>query len=477
MSERVVRAGRTRIALAAVVLVGAAVRLYGIGRDSLWLDELITMEFIQRYDTLELFVVIPLSQPHLPLYYVLLDLWASAFGMSPVALRSFSALFGIASIPLFYLAGRELFNDATGLVAALIYALAQVQVYHAQEVRMYTLFAFLALSSLYLFVRYLRTESRRTAAAYALATILLVYSHPFAVFVVAGESAYLAFAVLRGRVADLRRAVGTQAALGLAVLPLVVGALFRFGGGVTLDYIPTPTPQLVIAVVTGYFARTGIVPALAYVSVLVGGLLVLAVTDGCFSASLDARRPGRTLRNLRERVGFTDRWEVHLLLFWLAGTFLLPLVVSYALTPVFWPRYTIAASFALYLLVGYGVSRAKRSHVRLALVVLLLVALVPPTTFYLTTDTREQWDEATADVEQRADRGALVVVADQVTERAFEYYQTRDDLVVKPINADDAPNGTERTATRRSGGRWPATTRCGWSSLTRKTRTTSASRR
>ncbi|WP_254547466.1 glycosyltransferase family 39 protein [Halomarina pelagica] len=446
MSERVVRASRTQVALALVVLVGAAVRLYGLGIESLWTDELITLEYIRRYGALELFVVIPLNQPHLPLYYVLLDLWASVFGLSAVALRSFSALFGIATIPLFYLVGRELFDDVAGLVAALVYALAQVQVYHAQEVRMYTLLAFLALSSLYLFVRYLRTESRATAAAYALVTILLVYTHPFALFVVAGESAFLGFEFLRGRIGDLRRAVGTQAALGLAVLPLVAGFVLRFGGGVTLDYIPLPTPLLVFTVLTGYFARTGILPALAYVSALIGGLLVLAVTDGCFSAAIDVRRPARTVRDLGERIEFTDAWGVHLLLFWIAGTFLLPLVVSYVVTPVFWPRYTLAASFALYLLVGHGLSRAKRSHVRIALVALLVVALLPPTVFDLTTDTREQWDEAVADIEQRADQGALVVVADQVTERAVEYYGTRGDLVVTPVNADNAPNGTERTS-------------------------------
>ncbi|MFC6838522.1 glycosyltransferase family 39 protein [Halomarina ordinaria] len=429
MSEGVVRERGTELALALVVLVGAAVRLYGLGSESMWTDELITLEFILANGPLELLWVIPLNQPHLPVYYVLLDGWAALFGTSPVALRSLSVLFGIATIPLFYVVGRQLFSDLAGLVAAFIYALAQVQVFHAQEVRMYTLFAFLALASLSLLVRYLRTESRETAVAYVVVTVLLIYTHPFGVFAVAGEGLFVLAELARGRVRNVRRTVGTQVAVGFTVLPLVVGYFVRFDG-VSLSYIPLPTPSLVVTVFTGYFARTGIVPALAYVLVLTGGLLTLAVTEGCFSASVDPRHPGRTLRNLAERIRFTDDRGVQLLVCWVFGTFVLPLVVSFTMTPVFWPRYTLAASFGLYLLVGYGVTRAKRPPVRVAIIALLLVAVVPATAFDVTTDTREQWDEATADVEQRADAEALVVVADWTTLRGFEYYQTREDLEV-----------------------------------------------
>lgn len=433
-----------RHALLGVVLVGALVRLYGLGIESLWTDELITLEFIRRYSAVELLVEIPLNQPHLPLYYVLLDLWAGAFGTSATALRLLSALFSILAIPVLYLVGRDLFEETAGLVAALIFALTQFHVYHAQEVRMYSLVALLSLVSLWLFVRLFEETTRGTAVAYVLATLALLLTHPFAALVVLAEGGYVAFRVLSGQSVPRSLAVGTG--LVVAVLaPIGVVLLSRVGLGGTsspFPYIPPATPRLVARVVLQFFAQTSIFLATVFVGVLVAGNLTLGLTDGCISKSL-SRSPRATLRELRERVSFSSAPGVELLVVWLGATLLVPVVVSWVLFPVFWPRYVLPASLGLYLLVGRGVSRLQRPPLRIAMVVLLLVAIAPVTAYDLTTDTREQWDEATAYIEQEADSGALVVVADQIAERGVEHYRTRSDLQVEGVVVPGS--GTGRT--------------------------------
>jgi 4-amino-4-deoxy-L-arabinose transferase-like glycosyltransferase len=437
-------------ALALVVLLGAAVRLYGLGAESLWTDELITLEFVRRYSTLELLVRIPLEQPHLPVYYVTLDLWTSVVGTSATALRLLSALFGILAIPFVYLAGRDLFEETAGLAAALVYALSQFHVFHAQEVRMYSLLALLTAASLWLFVRVFAADAtRRTAAAYAVVTLLLVFTHPFAAFVVLAEGGYVALRALTGRPVPRVLAVGTATAV-LALVPVGVALVARIGldlGGSTtpFPYIPSPTVGLVGAVLLEFFAKTAIPLASAFVATLVVGTVALGVTDGCVSKAL-ARDPRTTVANLRERVSLSSEPGVALLAVWLGATLLVPIVVSFVVFPVFWPRYVLPASIGLYLLVGRGVARVQRPPLRVALLVLLVLATAPVTAYDLTTDTREQWDEATAYVEGEASPGALVLVADRITERGVEHYRTREDLEVASVVVEGSGTGMAPTS-------------------------------
>ncbi|MWG33196.1 glycosyltransferase family 39 protein [Halomarina oriensis] len=442
------RSLNARHGLFAIVLVGAVVRLYGLGGESLWTDELITLEFVQQYSTLELLVRIPLEQPHLPLYYVVLDLWVSVAGTSATALRFPSVAFSVLAIPFVYLVGRDLFEETAGLVAALLFALTQFHVYHAQEVRMYSLVALLTLVSLWLFVRlFEETATRRTTVAYVLATVALVLTHPFAALVVLAEGCYVVVRLATGRSVPRALTVGS-AAIAVAFVPVAFMVLTRLSLGGTAStpfpYIPPPTPGLVARVTLQFFAQTA-VPALSlFVGAVVVGGLALGVTDGCVSKSL-SRSPRATLRGLRERIELSSEPGVELLVVWLVATFVVPIAVSWVLFPVFWPRYVLPASLALYLLIGRGVTRVKRPQLRVAMVVLLLVAVVPVTAYELTTDTREQWDEATAYVENEASEGALVVVADQITERGFEHYRTRSDLDVEGVVVADSGTGRSPT--------------------------------
>jgi hypothetical protein len=68
------------------------------------------------------------------------------------------------------------------------------------------------------------------------------------------------------------------------------------------------------------------------------------------------------------------------------------------------------------------------------------------TAYDLTTDTREQWDEATAYVEGEASPGALVLVADRITERGVEHYRTREDLEVASVVVEGSGTGTAPTS-------------------------------
>ena len=99
------------------------------------------------------------SESNPPLYYALAWGWAKAFGTSEVGLRSLSALFGAATVPVAYLIGRELASRRAGLAGAAIVAVNPMLIWYSQEARSYALLIFFAALSLLFFARALHSRS------------------------------------------------------------------------------------------------------------------------------------------------------------------------------------------------------------------------------------------------------------------------------------------------------------------------------
>ena len=97
------REGWALLALLAIMLLGAVLRFYGLGFQSLWGGELASWDFGGR-DTISR-VVQDGSQP--PLYFLILHLARWIFGDSEWALRLPSAVAGWLCIPAIYLLGKE----------------------------------------------------------------------------------------------------------------------------------------------------------------------------------------------------------------------------------------------------------------------------------------------------------------------------------------------------------------------------------
>jgi Predicted membrane protein len=86
-----------------------------------------------------------------PLYFLALNRWMTAFGMSDFAIRSLSALFSLLSVAVVFFGTRKLFSDKTALFAAGIMAIAPYDIYYAQEARMYSLVTLTASISCFTF--------------------------------------------------------------------------------------------------------------------------------------------------------------------------------------------------------------------------------------------------------------------------------------------------------------------------------------
>jgi mannosyltransferase len=207
-------------ALAGLTALGVAVRFASLGVQSYHHDEVITAARVIPGSFADMLRQVKASESNPPLYYVLAWGWAKAFGTDEIGLRSLSAVFGAAVVPVAYLIGRELASRRTGLIAAAIAAVNPMLIWYSQEARSYAALVFFGALALLFFVRALNSRRGRDLAFWALASALALCSHYFAVFAVAIEAAWLLVA-LRSRWRAVLPAIGAVLAVGLALLPLI----------------------------------------------------------------------------------------------------------------------------------------------------------------------------------------------------------------------------------------------------------------
>jgi hypothetical protein len=159
-----------------------------------------------------------------PLYFVLAWLWAKVFGSGEAGLRSLSALAGAITVPVAYLAARELVSRRAGLVTALLVAVNPLLVWYGQEARAYSLLALLSALSLLLLARSLHApEDRlgRTVAWWAVVSAATIATHHFALFLILPEALWLLWQRRGARAVSVAAVV--VFAVAAAVLALATG--------------------------------------------------------------------------------------------------------------------------------------------------------------------------------------------------------------------------------------------------------------
>ncbi|MCW8132967.1 MAG: glycosyltransferase family 39 protein, partial [Planctomycetota bacterium] len=174
------------IALAALTALGAALRLYGLGRDSFWMDELIRVTEA-RMDTFEHLREFLRGDVHPPGYVMLLHAINRWFGQDEWHFRLPSALAGIAAIPVVFLLGRRLYSHREGLAAAAFTAVLWCPISYSQEAAPYMILVLITAGATCCWLPMI-DELRRTgrpryglAAGYAACATLGYYTHFFGI--------------------------------------------------------------------------------------------------------------------------------------------------------------------------------------------------------------------------------------------------------------------------------------------------------
>jgi mannosyltransferase len=417
---------RTLLLVGGITLVGLVLRFTLLGSKSLWLDEAFSA-WIANLDPAQLWRTTVQIDVHPPLYYALLHLWIDPQS-GETALRSLSALFSAATVPVLYLAGREVGGRRLGLLVAALQAVSPLHVWYAQQGRMYAMMAFSAALALLCALRLLVggrgvRSTLLTWAGFVAATAAVVLSHntgvllPAAVAVFVGGVAVARLVDARRRRADvdgtaplgrlgpvsrpgvdLRLWLAGLVAVAVLWLPWLPGFLAQAGRVDAEFWIAPPTAWDVLGHARDLVSAHA--PAGATVPLLVGAAVLVGLAAG-------------HLRHRPELLG--------LLVLLVVVPVAAELLVSLR-RPIFYSQTLIWTSLPLTLLLGVGLRQLRPRPLAAAATAALLAVNAVSLVAYYGAGDREDWRGAAAHVADRARPGEVVLFSAGWTQLAFGYY-------------------------------------------------------
>jgi hypothetical protein len=167
---------------AALALVATVLRLHGLTRHGLWLDEVNGLR-IARLGLAQIPGALA-ADAGAPLYTVLLHFWVAIAGDGERALRLFSVVPGLLLIPATALLARRVGGARAGSIAAWLVAVTPIAVQFSQEIRMYMLLPCLAAVAAERLLASVETGSRAALVAHAAALAAACYTHNWGLLLV-----------------------------------------------------------------------------------------------------------------------------------------------------------------------------------------------------------------------------------------------------------------------------------------------------
>lgn len=340
-----------------LTVLGAILRLLGLGARPLWFDEAISAVYAKQ-DLATLFRL-NAGDNHPPGYYVGLKFWIDLFGSSETVLRLFSVLPGVAAIWLVWLVGRRLFpgNLPVALGATAFTALSPFQIYFSQEVRNYAILELAVLLAIWFWLRALENNAWANWAGLALAGTLGLVCNFTTAFYLAALGLFLFFGWrknwqkgLIGRL--LVAGAATSVLSGLFLLPKLTGRLETIKGNFWI-----PAPDVLVVLRTFYTFIFGAVESDRFV---VAFLLALVLFILVLAQIIPAILPNKTKEPAVAES--ENRQAVQLTAWLLVGPMLLIIIVSWLFQPLYLDKALIACSPFYYLLLSWTIFRNDRKR-------------------------------------------------------------------------------------------------------------------
>ena len=163
------------LAFSLIIILGFLLRVYHLGGQSLWYDEISTASRISHtlYKTVK---NIAHFSPFPPLYYIVMNLWVRVFGNGEFALRFPSLIFSVLSIIFIFKLSQELFNKKVAFISAFLLSISPYSINFAQEAKMYAMLWFFNIASFLFFYRFCKDYKFSNLALYVMSTILAIYT-------------------------------------------------------------------------------------------------------------------------------------------------------------------------------------------------------------------------------------------------------------------------------------------------------------
>lgn len=392
----------------AIVPLAALLRLLYLSRKSVYLDEALSVAYAHMswHDFIQVLLT---RDANMALYYFLLR-GVVPIGDSEFWIRLLSVIAGVATVPAMYALGRELYDNGTGLLCALLLSVNACHVVYSQEARGYALALLLVTLSSWLFLKAIELPSWKIWCGYAVVSALAVHTHFYAGLVLAAQ--WLSLCVLPRRMVPLKYLLGAWLIAAVLISPAAL-FVFRHSEG-HINWLP-PFSWLEVYHTAIFFAADG---GKFAGNMLLGFCLVALPV----AARASRRKPDEPLR----------RWKQLFPWFWLLAPMVITAVGS-IWTPMFFHRFLIVCLPAFIVLIAWGLTNFPRSTAAVAVFASLSIVTV----FLSYSRTRENWRDAANFVSSEAQPGDAILFYRGYSDTPFYYYESRSPAENRPERIQD----------------------------------------
>jgi len=387
------------LAMLAVLLLAAALRMGDLNAQGMWGDEGWSLWLARGSGPREVMSMV-ITDQHGPVFTFLLRGWYEVAGPSVVGLRWLTALCSLASIALLYRLGARLFAPGVGVGAAIAFTMMDKQVVLTQEVRGYPIL-FLIMIAIALFYLRWREGQRGAGLGYVALGVLGVHFHYYAAMILLACGAH-ALLTLRDR-RRWRHFLALNALITLAFAPWALVAVYQF--------LNTPVDTTVLTTRGMPFNRAtleylaseslGSPVALYGLLALAGWLGPLVPTPGLLGRLPRARRRSGAL----------------LPALWLS----LPILITTALHtryPLLTDRNLSVILPAIALLVGAGLAVFDRFGRGFLIALIVVNGLLVTSSYYV----KPPWRQMAADLARQRQPGEPVLIDVEGAHAALWYH-------------------------------------------------------
>ena len=193
--------------------------MYHLDFNSFWLDEAATHVFTQQSTGEYWQLLNNLGEVHPPLFY-LVEKIILPFGSSEFLYRLFPALFGIVSIPLFYIIGKKMFGSPVGLIMAALITFSPFHIQYSQDARMYTMLLFLTAVALIFYLEAIESDNKKYWILFGLVSALAIWTHFMAFIFIGALIIYSVFYLIKGKT-NPKNLIFSIVVIGVLLSPLI----------------------------------------------------------------------------------------------------------------------------------------------------------------------------------------------------------------------------------------------------------------
>ena len=350
----------------AILFAATFLRFYKLDFQSLWMDELYTMNVASpNHGFVEMIKDVTFRESFPYLYFIIVKTFFLLFGHYSIVARIPSAIFGVLCVWMIYKLGKELVSKKVGLIAAILITFNQYSIYNSQDARAYSFYLFFVILSYYQLNRFIQNPSKSSAIKYGISAGLLLNTNFFAISNVLAQGFLLLILKIifinekKIRLQNIKLLMLTISITFIFFIPNIYK--FYLTTQFFSDWIPAPTNGGVTIMIKEMVCDSEFV-------LFLSGILLMFYFLNAFKYSTNDN-------------AFISKLDKKVLVFivlisWIVFPLLLVVIKSYMSSPLYVTRYLYSILPAILILFAIAINEINNSIIKYCFLFLLLFSLL-----------------------------------------------------------------------------------------------------